>query len=266
MLTAKDIQLRPITAQAANALIRRVHYSGKVDTRSQLHFGVFLDGRLEGAIQFGPSMDKRKSIGLVAGTLWHEYLDLHRLALTDALPRNSESRALAVALRLLRRHAPQVKWLLTYSDASQCGDGTIYRAAGFVLTGIKPNQSMYLMPDGDVICKILFEPGFQPNPRGASVKDRYGKHGSETAGRFLKSIGATPIPGFQLRYIYFLDPAYRARLTVPELPYSEIKARGATMYKGQRPTSGTGETDNAAHSNAQTGGASPTVPLLNHGR
>ncbi len=231
---AKDIVLRPIPAAEANALVRRVHYSGKVDTRSQIHIGVFYDGTLEGAMQFGPSMDKRKSIGLVRGTQWHEYIDLHRLAFTDVLPRNSESRAISVAMRILRKHAPQLKWVLSYADASQCGDGAIYRASGFVLTGITENKSMYLMPDGNVVCKIVFEPGFQPNPKGRSLKDRYGKTGSDTATAFLKRIGAAPIPGFQLRYIYFLDPSYRQRLTVPELPYSEIERMGAAMYKGEK--------------------------------
>ena len=48
----------------------------------------------------------------------------------------------------------------------------------------------------------------------------------------LRKIGAVPIPGFQLRYIYFLDPTAKDRLTVPILPFSEIERRGAGMYKG----------------------------------
>ena len=38
-----------ISGKDAAALVRRVHYSGKVVPNSQLHLGVFLDGRLEGA-------------------------------------------------------------------------------------------------------------------------------------------------------------------------------------------------------------------------
>ena len=75
----------------------------------------------------------------------------------------------------------------------------------------------------------------------------------------LEKAGAVKLDGFSIRYIYFIDPAYRARLTVPELPYSEIKARGASMYLGQKRDSG--ETDNAPQTNAETGGASPTESL-----
>ena len=47
MLTAKDVRVEPIKAADASALIKRVHYSGKVTQNSQLHLGVFLDGKLE---------------------------------------------------------------------------------------------------------------------------------------------------------------------------------------------------------------------------
>lgn len=231
-MSAKDLRVAPIAARDANRLVRRLHYSGKVDTRSQLHLGVFLHDRLEGAMQFGPSLDKRKSIGLVTGTRWNEYMDLHRLAFSESLPRNSESRALAVAMRLLRKHYPHLKWVLSYADAAQCGDGAIYRAAGFVLTSIKKNTSMYRLPDGTVHCKIVFEPGFSTSI-DAGVKKRYGKTGSESAGQFLQRIGAERITGWQLRYIYFLDPAYLGRLTVPAIPYTDIPDE-CRMYLGKR--------------------------------
>ena len=95
---------------------------------------------------------------------------------------------------------------------------------------------MFLMPDGKVICKIVLEPGFSVRRTGIDngVKSRYGKSGSETSGAFLKRIGAKPIPGFQLRYIYFLNPAARERLTVPILPFSRIAEMGASMYRGER--------------------------------
>lgn len=143
---AKNIRLQPIKSAAANALIKRLHYSGKVVQNSQFHIGVFLDGKLEGAMQFGPSLDKRKVVGLVEGTGWNEFIELNRMAFSDALPRNSESRAIAIAMRMLRKHAPQLKWVISFADACQCGDGTIYRASGFVLTGIKENAQNYRLP------------------------------------------------------------------------------------------------------------------------
>ncbi|CAB4152551.1 hypothetical protein UFOVP612_13 [uncultured Caudovirales phage] len=259
-MSAKDIIVKPISAKDANAIVRSIHYSGKVDTRSQLHFGIFLNGKCGGAMQFGPPMDKRKVIDTVKNTSWNSMMDLHRMAFADWLPRNSESRAIAIAFRLIRKSYPHIEWLQSYADASQCGDGAIYRASGFSLIGIKKNTSMYLMPDGEVCCKIIFEPGFQPNAGKNSQKAKYGKTGSETAGTFLKRIGAKQITGFQLRYIYFLNPAARSRLTVPILPFTEIQRRGAGMYLGKPKRAGSETSDTPAFQ-AGEGGSLPTPAL-----
>lgn len=259
-MSAKDIIVKPISAKNAIEIVRSIHYSGKVDTRSQLHFGIFLNGRCGGAMQFGPPMDKRKVIDTVKDTSWNSMLDLHRMAFADWLPRNSESRAIAVTMRLIRKTYPHVEWVQSYADASQCGDGAIYRASGFNLIGIKKNTSMYRMPDGDVCCKIIFEPGFQPNAGKNSQKAKYGKTGSETAGSFLKRIGAQQITGFQLRYIYFLNPAARSRLTVPILPFTEIERRGAGMYRGKAKRASSADSGTPGIQPGG-GGANPTVAL-----
>lgn len=54
------------------------------------------------------------------------------------------------------------------------------------------------------------------------------------------------VKGFQLRYIYFIDKKWRKRLTVPEIPFSEIDRIGAGMYKGQRITRSERHVDNYA--------------------
>jgi hypothetical protein len=71
--------------------------------------------------------------------------------------------------------------------------------------------------------------------------------------------GWSPLPGFQLRYIAFLNPEARTRLTVPVLPYSEIACRGAGMYLG-RPRAGSVDSD-APDTQSGEGGAEPTPAL-----
>ncbi|MGY4194525.1 MULTISPECIES: hypothetical protein [unclassified Bradyrhizobium] len=43
--------------------------------------------------------------------------------------------------------------MISFADGCQCGDGTIYRAVAFVLTGIKLNKSLLRLPDGSVTHK-----------------------------------------------------------------------------------------------------------------
>jgi hypothetical protein len=246
MTTAKDIHVAPISSHDARELVRRTHYSGKVVMNSQLHFGVFLGGKLEGAMQFGPSLDKRKIQGLVSDTGWNNFLELNRMAFSEALPRNSESRALGVAFRLIRKHYPHIEWVVSFADGTQCGDGTIYRASGFVLTSVKKNTTQLLMQDGSVVANsTLCNPNF------------IGKNG-RTGSSIAKERGVKPLPGFQMRYIYFLNPAARKRLTVPILPFSKIAEMGAGMYRGEKILRG--KEQDAGYPSA-LGGATPTTTL-----
>ena len=237
MASAKDLKVAPISAKDAANLVKRIHYSGSTAATSSLHLGVFLNGRLEGAMQFGAPIDKRKVLPLVENTPWNGFLELNRMAFSENLPRNSESRALAIAFRLIKKHYPHIQWVLSFADGAQCGDGTIYRASGFCLTGIRQNKTILKLPNGKIVTDLTLN----VNPQ------RMGGNASQ-----WKKRGAKPLEGFQLRYIYFLDPTAKERLTVPILPFSRIDELGATMYRGERTRAKqatTGTTGKAAEHN-----------------
>ncbi len=271
--SAKEIVVKPIGAADANRAIDRLHYSHAHVRNSQLHLGVFLAGRLEGVMQFGPSLDKRKIQPLVSGTGWNGFIELNRLAFSDALPRNSESRAIGVAMRMLRASAPHIKWVVSFADGAQCGDGTIYRASGFVLTGIKKNTSVWEAPEGDARFSRISLTDQRSTQKKREARETISRvtvtKGGHTAtgggGASMKQFiaaGFRPIAGFQLRYIYFLDAACRERLTVSVLPFARIAELGAEMYRGQKIIRA-GSTDSGAPV-VQTGGggAHPTPALL----
>ena len=218
---AKKLIVKPIKAADANKIIKLLHYSGKIVPNSQLHFGVFNNGKCGGAMQFGPSTDKRRMLPLVRDTGWNEFMELNRMAFADWLPRNSESRCIAYAVRFIKKIYPHIKWIVSFADGVQCGDGAIYRASGFRLIGIKKNNQILKMPDGTINNKKTLD---TPNHVAAG-----GRFGSALA----REQGAVALGGFQLKYIYFIDPSARERLTVPILPFSEIDKMGARMYKGK---------------------------------
>lgn len=235
MATAKDLKVVPISSRDATLAVKRHHYSGKVVQNSQLHLGVLLDGRLEGVMSFGPSLDKRKIQGLVEGTPWNGFLELNRMAFSDRLPRNSESRALGVAFRIIRKNYPHLQWVISFADGTQCGDGTIYRASGFVLTGINPSFNLCRLPDGSVIHKMTLESGpDRPRPELGGRTYYTVTGGKYDFRRYVAEAKGEVLPGFQLRYMYFLDPAARQRLTVPIVPFTRIDDVGAGMYLGQK--------------------------------
>lgn len=229
----KEIEIKVIPASVANPFVRRHHYSGKVVNNSQLHFGAFLDGNLHGVLSYGPSMDKSKVIGLVEETPWNGFLELNRMAFDEYLPRNSESCCIGATLRMIRKQAPQIKWVISFADGTQCGDGTIYRASNFILTGINRNKTIILMPDGSAVAGLTLDNQLP------TIKARYDRlcgldpSKSYTRNDYIRG-GAKVMQGYQLRYIYFIDPKWRKRLTVPEIPFSKIDELGAGMYKGER--------------------------------
>lgn len=232
---AKDIVVKVIPSKIANEFIRKHHYSGKVVNNSKLHFGVFLDNKLHGVMSYGSSLDKSKIIGLVSGTKWNEFLELNRMAFDEVLPRNSESRAISQSIKLIKKNAPHIKWIISFADACQCGDGTIYRASNFVLTGIKRNEALYRLPSGEVIHQLTLQSSpKQPRPElnGKCLYDVSG--GTYSIKKWIELSGAKQVEGFQLRYIYFIDKKLKDNLTVPIIPFNKIEEYGAGMYKGQK--------------------------------
>lgn len=234
---AKQLVLKVIPSKIANNFVKKHHYSGKIVNNSKLHFGVFLHDQLHGVMSYGSSLDKSKIIGLVEGTKWNEFLELNRMAFDNVLPRNSESRAISQSIKMIKKQAPHIKWIISFADACQCGDGTIYRASNFVLTGIKENEALYRLPNGEVIHQMTIQSSpTQPRPElnGLSLYDING--GTYSLKEWIRLTNAEVVKGYQLRYIYFIDKSYRERLTVPEIPFSRIKEIGASMYKGKKKT------------------------------
>jgi hypothetical protein len=206
---AKEIRVKVIPSNIANEFVKKHHYSGKVVPNSTLHFGCFLDNKLHGVMQLGPSINKKGTINLVVNTGWNEFIELNRMAFDDYLPKYSESRCIAIAIKLIKKNAPQIKWIVSFADGTQCGDGTIYRASGFKLIGLKKSTSLWQkdgiqMQDMQLYHKMI-------NPRKE---------------------GWMQLEGQQLRYIYLIDKS--CKITVPILPFSEIDKRGAGMYKGKK--------------------------------
>jgi len=181
-------------------------------------------------------MKKSGVIGLVSDTPWNGFIELNRMAFSDVLPRNSESRCIAVAFRMIKKHYPHIEWVISFSDGSQCGDGTIYRASGFVLTQIKENSQIRINPK-----------------TGEAMQSMAAFHAGESR-NFSKW---EKIKGYQLRYIYFINPEAKKRLTVPILPFSKIDEMGAGMYKGKPKRL----TEANSGVQPESGGATPTQTL-----
>jgi hypothetical protein len=208
---AKEIILKVIPSKIANEFVKKHHYSGKVVPNSTLHFGCFLDNKLHGVMQYGPSINKKGTINLVEDTGWNEFIELNRMAFDDYLPKYSESRCIAISIKLIKKNAPHIKWIISFADGTQCGDGTIYRASGFKLVGIVDNTALRINPKTKEAIHVI-----QAHHLKISKEFRTWK----------------AFKGKQLKYIYLIDK--NMKITEKILPYSEIDKQGAGMYKGKK--------------------------------
>ncbi|MEE9249125.1 MAG: DNA methyltransferase [Dehalococcoidia bacterium] len=194
--------MKPVPISIARRIIEAHHYLHSLPAGTRVAFGVLLGTRLLGALTLG--VGPKQAHSLVEGATPDDCLTLTRLWLSDLLPPNSESRVLGVVLRALHRHT-NLKFLISYADPAQGHVGTIYQATGWVYTGLSEPMPLYDLGDG--IAR-----------HSRSLSHAFGTHSLTHFKRHGISVKLVHRAA-KHRYIYFLDPSWRERLTVEELPY-----------------------------------------------
>jgi len=129
----KELRLEPIEHFVARRIWLTDHYLHRDYAGATLEFGVYPPDRSKiiGAIGFSSRLG-----GSVKGGKPDTW-EIRRMWLSDVhCARNSESRVLAIACKLVKKLAPHVRYIISYSDHTQQGHkGTIYKAAGFYFSG-----------------------------------------------------------------------------------------------------------------------------------
>jgi hypothetical protein len=125
--------------------IEKWHYAhSSFGVTGKYFFSVWHDAKLVGAAIFGipAAYNVSKKYADDARTL----VELRRFCLADEAPKNSESRALGVMFRALRKLG--VKVILSYADPAHGHVGTIYKATGFEYVGLTakrmPGKHIYV--------------------------------------------------------------------------------------------------------------------------
>lgn len=251
-MSAKELVIKSIDGASARKIVSLYHYSGKSTNNSQIHFGVFMNDQLLGALQFGPSIDKNR-MGQNLGIGSNHFLELNRMAFSDKLIKNSESRAISVCLRMLKKQYPFLKLIISFADACQCGDGTIYRASGFKLHSFKKNNSLL----HDVNGEVHFNHGTKKHRNNVIAKKALDNKITNDGKYLSRVLKLKPIPGYQMKYIYFFDKELEKKFKFVDFKDIPNEVR---MYKGKRAVS----IESSAGSFQESGdGESPITALQN---
>lgn len=187
-----------IPCATARAVIIANHYSRRVVNNSYIHLGVFLNGAMEGVLQFGYAMNPSHAGKVVKGTIQGEYLELNRMYLTDNAPRNSESRAISYAIKYIRRASPSVAWIQSFADERCGGLGVVYQAANFYYLG--SHKTTFYALDGETYHEMLLTTHKKSGQRGAYLRANIHRAAKQTLRQF--------------RYVYFLKRNWMPRLNM----------------------------------------------------
>jgi hypothetical protein len=158
-----------IGREEATPMIRQ-HYIGKWPGVVTLILGLWRDCFLAGVIVFAlPPPETAKRYG---GFTW----EFARLWVDDLMPRNTESWFIGRALAHIRKHYPQVEYLVTYADPSVGHRGTIYKATNWIADGMTDDERRSPRCDYEVNGKRYSRASHVPN--GAAIKrvPRVSKH------------------------------------------------------------------------------------------
>lgn len=216
-LSPRDLVIAPIPHAVAAELVTRYHYLHSAPAAVKLSLGVFVGAEIRGTAIFtaGPI----NAFQLVEGATQDDCWTLARLWIADELPRNSESRVLAIILRALRR-CTAIKIIASYADPAVEHDGIphlgyVYQACNFAYTGLSEAQPLMAIGDAP----------FRHTRSIASVAGTHSRRYFELHGLAVRLQPTIP----KHRYLYFVDPDWRSRLRVPVLPYpkKEVEPRGS---------------------------------------
>lgn len=86
---------------------------------------------------------------LVDGSTQYDMYELNRMAMLDEAPKLCESQAIGLSFKWIKKHKPQIKWLLSFSDGKEGNVGTIYQATNWDYYGYRLSDSFYKL-DGEI--------------------------------------------------------------------------------------------------------------------
>ena len=214
----KNYYMQEIDAKIARELVKKYHYSGKVVPNSKLHLGVFnkKTNELVGALQYGTPMNaSRTPQKLVKDSNQFEMLELNRMAMLDEAPKFSESQAIGLSIKYIKKYKNNIKWLLSFSDGKEGNVGTIYQATNWKYYGYRISDSFYDL-DGEILHAVQIWHKYKENNKT-----------NKTTNQILYEIynNVSKIYSKQFIYIFPLDKNIKILLEEQKYPKKETEPK-----------------------------------------
>ena len=201
----------PIDKKTARELIVANHYSRTWNTSFGTYcFGVFDGGGLAGVLVFGNLMNP-DSAAMLADLPPGAITELNRMWIHDRLGPNTETAALARAMRHLKTHNG-IQLVQTFADG-RLGCGTVYKAANFGYYGHDTTLFFESRLSGEVLHGTAFTNTGGSGPPGTVPVGMMRRNLRLVQGEFAAFTAKT------YRYLYPLTKYARRRILLKPEPY-----------------------------------------------
>jgi hypothetical protein len=177
--------------EAAKHAVHRWHYSRSMPAGKLARIGVWEGGVFKGVILFGRGANNH--IGSQYGLDQTEVCECVRIAL--AAHEAPVSRCLSVAIRMLRRHSPGLRLLVSYADPERDHHGGVYQASNWIFVG-KSQAQQEVLVRGQVMHK-------------RTANSRFGT---------IRGLKRSPV-FWKFKYLYPLDEEVRSQVERHRQPY-----------------------------------------------
>lgn len=137
--------IKKSTAIFVRPYIASYHYSRSLPDNSPHIFSCWYGHTLAAILIFGTSNSLATFSSVIPGIKKEECLELSRMWSPDGMPKNTESRAIALAIAKLPK---TVKLLVSYADPSRGHLGIIYQATNWLYVGVTKKNSYLIDKDG----------------------------------------------------------------------------------------------------------------------
>ena len=135
----KKYFVEQIHSSKANKMTALYHYSGVGFKKAILNLGVFRkeDSKMVGVLQWGSSYQENIRLDrYVKETInKSEYLELNRFSMADSEGPNSESQAISLGIKWIKKYMPEIRLLVSYAGRKEGNYGYIYQATNWEYLG-----------------------------------------------------------------------------------------------------------------------------------
>ena len=139
VISNKKYFVAPLNSSKAYQFICAYHYSHVGFKKASLNLGVFdkTNNLLVGVMQWGCSAQTKIRLDhYVKNTIKiEEYLELNRFAMADSEIKNSESQAISLGIKWIKKYKPNIRLLVSYSGRIEGNYGYIYQATNWEYLG-----------------------------------------------------------------------------------------------------------------------------------